>query len=66
MASAVPIGPKAEAAQAIIAPVATTHGTDRSIWPSRITSIMPVAITPRKEATRNCWSRYSGERKLAE
>ena len=32
-------------------PTATTQGTDRSIWPRRITSIMPVAMTPSNEAT---------------
>src|SRR5258706_6596342 len=47
-------------------PTATTHGTERSIWPIRMTSIVPVAITPRKDATLSCCSRYSGERKLLE
>jgi hypothetical protein len=47
-------------------PSATTHGTDRSICPSRMTSIMPVAITPRNDATLSCCSRYSGDRKLGE
>ena len=50
----------------IMPPTATTQGTERSIWPSRITSIMPVAITPRNDATLSCCSRYSGDRKLDE
>ena len=54
------------AAVAIIPPTATTHGTDRSIWPRRITIIIPVAMTPRNDATLSCCSRYSGERKLVE
>ena len=49
-----------------MAPAVTTQGTDRSIWPSRMTSIMPVAMTPRNEATFSCCSRYSGERKFRE
>ena len=57
MARAVPTPPWAVAAQAIIPPTATTQGTDRSIWPSRITTIMPVAMTPRNEATFSCCSR---------
>ena len=56
-ASTTPSGPKLAAAQAIIAPAVTTHGTERSIWPSRITIIVPVAITPRNEATFNCCSK---------
>ncbi|MCY1239942.1 hypothetical protein D9M72_527640 [compost metagenome] len=66
MASVVPRGPYAAAAQAIIAPVATVHGTERSICPSRMTSIMPVAMMPRNDATFNCCSRYSGDKKLRE
>ena len=66
MAIVLPIGPKLAAAQAIIAPVVTTQGTERSICPSRITSIMPVAMTPRKDATFNCCNRYVGDRKLDE
>ena len=58
--------PHEAAAQAIMAPVVTTQGTDRSIWPSRMTSIMPVAMTPRNEATLSCCSRYSGDRKFSE
>jgi hypothetical protein len=42
---------------AIIPPMAMVHGIDKSIWPSRMTSIIPVAITPRKEAVRSCCSR---------
>ena len=42
---------------AIMPPTATTQGTERSIWPSRMTSIMPVAMTPRNEATLSCCSR---------
>ena len=59
-------GRRRSAAQAIMPPTVTTHGTDRSIWPSRMTSIMPVAMTPRNEATLSCCSRYSGDRKLGE
>src|SRR5690606_14733504 len=59
-------GPKAVAAEAIIAPSVTVQGTDRSIWPSRITSIIPVAMTPRTAPTLSCCSRYSGDRKLGE
>ena len=58
--------PQPVAAVAIMPPTATTHGTDRSIWPSRMTIIMPVAMTPRKDATLSCCSRYSGDRKLLE
>ena len=42
---------------ATMAPAATTQGTDRSIWPSRMTSIMPVAMTPRNDGTLSCCSR---------
>ena len=66
IASVSPTGPQPVAAVAIIPPTATTHGTDRSICPSRITIIVPVAITPRNDATFNCCSRYSGDRKLDE
>ena len=66
IASASPSGPQPVAAVAIIPPTATTHGTDRSIWPSRMTIIMPVAMTPRNDATFSCCSRYSGDRKLLE
>ena len=66
IASASPSGPQPVAAVAIIPPTATTHGTDRSIWPSRMTIIIPVAMTPRKDATLSCCSRYSGDRKLVE
>src|SRR6478609_7846759 len=66
MASAAPTLPQPVAAVAIMPPTATTHGTDRSICPSRITIIAPVAITPRNDATFNCCRRYSGDRKLLE
>src|SRR5262245_37256671 len=66
IASATPSGPKPATAVDIMPPTATTHGTDRSICPSRITTIAPVAITPRNEATLSCCSRYSGDRKLLE
>jgi hypothetical protein len=38
----------------IMAPTLTTQGSERSIWPRRMTSIMPVAMIPRKEATFSC------------
>ena len=41
----------------ITPPTVTTQGTDRSIPPSRMTSIAPVATTPRKEAICSCSSR---------
>ena len=66
IATIMPPVPYAAAADDIMPPTATTHGTDRSIWPSRITIIMPVAMTPRNEATLSCCSRYSGDRKLVE
>ena len=62
-AELVPSNSNAAAAQAIMPPIATDQGTERSIWPSRMTSIMPVAMTPRNEATLSCCSRYSGDRK---
>jgi hypothetical protein len=49
-----PTGPHPVAAVAIIPPTATTHGTDRSICPSRMTIIAPVAMTPRNDATFSC------------
>ena len=66
IASTSPSGPQPVAAVAIMPPTATTHGTDRSICPSRMTIIIPVAMTPRKDATFSCCSRYSGDRKLVE
>ena len=66
MAMTSPDGPKAAAADAIMPPTATDQGTDRSICPSRMTIIMPVAMTPRNDATLSCCSRYSGDRKLVE
>ncbi len=41
-------------AAASMAEAAIVHGTDRSIWPSRTTIIMPAATMPRKEATLSC------------
>ena len=61
-----PAGPQPVAAVDIMPPTATAHGMERSICPIRMTIIAPVAITPRKEATFNCWRRYSGDRKLRE
>src|SRR5215470_15402386 len=61
-----PTGPQPVAAVAIMPPTATTHGTDKSICPSRITIIAPVEMTPRNDATLSCCSRYSGDRKLRE
>src|SRR5215831_9902283 len=66
IAMASPSGPQPVAAVAIMPPTATTHGTDRSICPRRITIIAPVEMTPRKEATFSCCNRYSGDRKLRE
>ena len=66
IAIASPSGPQPVAAVAIMPPTATTQGTDRSICPSRITIIAPVAMTPRNDATFSCCSRYSGDRKLRE
>ncbi len=66
IASISPSGPQPVAAVAIMPPTATTQGTERSIWPSRMTIIVPVAMTPRNDATFSCCSRYSGDRKLLE
>jgi hypothetical protein len=66
MASASPTGPHPVAAVDIMPPTATTQGMERSICPSRMTIIVPVAMTPRNEATFNCCKRYSGDRKLRE
>ena len=57
IAIASPSGPQPVAAVAIMPPTATTQGTDRSICPSRITIIAPVAITPRNDATLSCCNR---------
>ena len=45
------------AAADIMPPTVTIQGTDRSMPPSRITSIAPVAMTPRKDAICSCSSR---------
>ena len=42
---------------AIIAAAVRVQGTERSIWPSRITIIMPAATMPRKAPICSCWSR---------
>ena len=44
-------------AVAIMAPAASVQGTERSMWPSRMTSIIPAATMPRNEPTWSCWSR---------
>ena len=44
-------------AVAVMPPIVTTQGIDRSICPSRITTIRPLATMPRNEATWSCWSR---------
>jgi hypothetical protein len=50
-----PVSPHHPAAAVdIMPPSVTTHGIDRSILPSRIMIIEPVAMMPRKEATRSC------------
>ena len=45
------------AAVAIMPPTVTIQGIDRSIWPSRITSIAPLAMMPRNDAVCSCCSR---------
>ena len=57
MASAPAIPPRPAAAVDIIPPMVTTHGIDRSMCPRRMTSMAPVAMTPRKEATWSCCKR---------
>ena len=42
---------------AIIAAAVSVQGTERSIWPSRITIIMPAATTPRKAPVWSCCRR---------
>ena len=49
--------PQPAEAVAITPPTVTSQGTDRSIAPSRITSIAPVAMMPRKAAIWSCSSR---------
>src|SRR5688572_25707284 len=65
MANAAPHGPQPAAAVDIMPPTVMIHGTERSIWPSRITIIMPVETSARKEPTWSCCSRYSGDRKFS-
>ena len=45
------------AAVASMALAAMVHGTDRSMWPSRITIIMPAATVPRNAAILSCCRR---------
>ena len=42
---------------AIIAAAVRVQGTERSMWPSRITIIIPAATRPRKAPIWSCWSR---------
>ena len=42
---------------AIIAAAVSVQGTERSIWPSRITIIMPAATMPRKAPVWSCCRR---------
>ena len=65
MAKVAPHGPHPAAAVDIIPPTVMIHGTERSICPSRITIIMPVETSARKEPTWSCCSRYSGDRKFS-
>src|SRR5688572_2792212 len=65
MANVAPHGPQPAAAVDIMPPTVMIHGTERSIWPSRITIIMPVETSARKEPTWSCCSRYSGDRKFS-
>ena len=57
MASALLVGPQPPAATDIIPPMVITQGTDRSMWPRRMTIMAPVATTPRNDATWSCWTR---------
>ena len=62
-----PVAPHHPAAAAdITPPMVTVQGTERSMPPSRMTSIAPVAPMPRNDAICSCSSRYSAERKLLE
>ena len=54
-ASASLLAPASEVAR--MAVLVIVNGTERSIWPSRITSIAPVARRPTIEAIWSCWSR---------
>src|ERR1044072_8319652 len=65
MAKAAPSGPQPAPAVDIMPPTVMIQGTERSIWPSRITIIMPVETSARKEPTCSCCSRYSGDRKFS-
>ena len=42
---------------AIMAAAANVQGTERSIWPRRITIIMPAATMPRKDPVWSCCRR---------
>ena len=42
---------------AVIAVTVIVQGIDRSMWPSRITTICPAATMPRKAAIRSCSTR---------
>ena len=53
----VPTCPQPAAAVDIMPPMVTTQGIERSMWPSRMTSIRPEAMMPRNEATWSCCSR---------
>ena len=44
-------------AVAIMAAAANVHGTERSIWAMRMTSIMPAATMPRKAPICSCCSK---------
>src|SRR4051812_41364877 len=48
-----------------MAAAVSVHGTERSMCPSRMTSIIPAATIPRKEPTCNCCSRYWGCSRVA-
>ena len=54
MASAGQGPPRPTKVVATIAAAVITQGIDKSMWPSRITTIAPAATTPRNEAMRNC------------
>ena len=57
MASALLVGPHPAAAVDIMPPMVTTQGIERSMWPRRTTSMTPVAMMPRNEATWSCCRR---------
>ena len=57
MASPTGIAAGPPTAVAIIAAAVSTQGTDRSIWPSRITTIIPAAQIPRNAPICNCCNR---------